>query len=868
MTKMAGVCFMAMVLLSCLPDSKQSFDWPAADQIKVSWELLDQAMEGDDRRKAAFEIANESDTVMSGFGWSLYYSQFPHSLYFDSGTEDLFSIENAGGDLYRLTPGDSFPSITPGERIRLPYMLAARLVKQSHGPHGVYFTFDEHLNRPSQEAAFEIKDFPLDLAFDTEKEEVAMRISAQERYEENAQLRSLPTGVSERITPTPLLLRDKGRLHTIGSSVVVGFEPGLERQADYLATELNRMLRATVQLSDEQVTTEDVIYLRLDSLGIGDRTSENYTLDIDPSVGVVITGSDPAGVFYGIQTLRALVPPTSHRVPSEELVVPALYIEDAPRFGYRGLHYDIARNYLGIESIKKVIDLASFYKLNKLHLHLTDDEGWRLEIPGIPELTSVGAVRGPGPDQLPPAYGSGTGADPGNGYLSRDQFIGLLRYATERHMEVIPEINGPGHARAAIVAMDHRYKRLAAQGRASEARAYLLHDRNDTSRYTSAQNYHDNVICVCQEFTYTFLDKVIAEVVAMYKEAEAPLTMIHTGGDEVPAGAWEGSPECQRLIRDNEDLSSVADLHPYFLERYNEIAQKHGLRIGGWEEIVLLRDEITGRTAPNPKYVSERFVPYVWNTAIGGGHEDMAYRMANAGYEVVMCNASNLYFDFAYNREPDEPGLFWGGYVNTKNAFELTPFNILMTVFADDEGNPVDGLALAKQKVPLLPEAEGNILGVQGQLWSETLKDPAMVEYYLLPKMLGLVERAWSRAPSWSRSTGSDAIASALERDWEKFANRIGKVELPRLDYLEGGFFYRIPPPGAVVRDGRLLANTAFPGLQIRYTTDGTDPTPFSDLYQTPVDVEAGQIIKLRVFNTDNRASRMTEVEVFQREPN
>jgi hexosaminidase len=509
----------------------------------------------------------------------------------------------------------------------------------------------------------------------------------------------------------------------------------------------------------------------------------------------------------------------------------------------------------------------AFYKLNKLHFHLTDDEGWRLEIPGLPELTDVGAKRGvsvDGEPMLPPAYGSGGLADEqisaGTGYYTKSQFIDLLRFATQHHIEVIPEINGPGHARAAIIAMKARYEKLMGQGKESDARAYLLSDLNDASKYSSAQNYHDNVICVCQEYTYTFLEKVISEVVAMYREAEAPLNIVHTGGDEVPHGAWTGSPECSRLIKDEQNLNSVDDLHPYFVQRYLDIAKKYDLEIAGWEEITLKHTE--EGNVPNPEFLNKGVIPYAWNAIVGGGGEDMAYQLANLGYKVVMCNASNLYFDLAYTYEPEEPGLFWAGYIDTKNAFELTPSNIFLSILEDELGNPLDGITLSKDRIPLRPGAEENILGIQGALWSETLKNTQMVEYSLLPKMLGLAERAWAASPPWANATSRQELKRSIDREWSNFTNRIGKLELPRLDYLNGGYFYRISPPGAKIENGKLYINSEYPGLQLRYTTDGSDPNPFSTEYEAPVELPANvDIIKIRAFSTNSRASRLVEVQ-------
>ena len=292
-----------------------------------------------------------------------------------------------------------------------------------------------------------------------------------------------------------------------------------------------------------------------------------------------------------------------------------------------------------------------------------------------------------------------------------------------------------------------------------------------------------------------------------------------------------------------------------------EIAAKHDLKIGGWEEITL--KHLPEGNAPNLEFLNQGVVSYAWNAIVGGGGEDMAYQLANAGYEVVMCNASNLYFDLAYTYEPEEPGLFWAGYIDTKNAFELTPSNIFLSIQEDELGNPLDGLALSRQRVPLLPGAEQNIIGIQGALWSETLKNEQMAEYMLLPKLMGLAERAWSSAPSWASARSQQEVKSAITSEWSKFANRIGKLELPKLDYLSGGYFYRISPPGAEIKDGKLLINSEYPGLQLRYTIDGSDPVPSSTLYEGPVELSPNVTsVKIRAFNSDGRGSRLVEPNI------
>ena len=263
---------------------------------------------------------------------------------------------------------------------------------------------------------------------------------------------------------------------------------------------------------------------------------------------------------------------------------------------------------------------------------------------------------------------------------------------------------------------------------------------------------------------------------------------------------------------------------------------------------------------PNPAFLDKGVVSYSWNAIAGWGGEDMAYQLANAGYNVVMCNASNLYFDLSYNYEPDEAGLFWAGFVDTKSAFELTPDNIFKSMFKDKEGNPMDGLKLEMESVKLKPEAAENIIGIQGALWSEAIKSQEMAENAIFPKILGLAERAWS-VPAWNNLSQPDQVKSSITQQWSEFANRLGKTELKRLDHFRGGYNYRISPPGMIISGAQIFMKTEFPGMEIRYTTDGSEPRKDSPLYEGPIDISHTDVIKARTFSSTARGSKTVTLD-------
>ena len=250
----------------------------------------------------------------------------------------------------------------------------------------------------------------------------------------------------------------------------------------------------------------------------GQSSKEAYELEVDAQ-GIRVVGASPAGVFYGLQTLRGLLPTTA---APKGLVLEAHLVRDAPRFGYRGFMLDVARNFQPKQDVLRVLDLMARYKLNSFHFHLTEDEGWRLEMPSLPELVSVGSRRGHTLDSslhLPPHWGSGAVPDRpwGSGHYTRAEYIEILRYAAARHIEVIPELEMPGHARAAIKAMEARFRERRQKSDAAAGR-YLLSDPDDRSQYTSAQLYHDNVMNPTLESTYVFIERVVADLVAIQRK--------------------------------------------------------------------------------------------------------------------------------------------------------------------------------------------------------------------------------------------------------------------------------------------------------------------------------------------------------------
>ena len=562
---------------------------------------------------------------------------------------------------------------------------------------------------------------------------------------------------------------------------------------------------------------------------------EYYTINIDDNL-IKISAATPHGIFNGTRTLLSML-----KDKQTPYLLEAVSIRDYPDLAYRGQMIDIARNFTAPENLKKLVDIFASYKLNVLHFHFCDDEAWRLEIPGLEELTAVGSRRGHTTDEsqcLYPCYDGGYDPDAktvGNGYYSREEFIDLLKYAAERHVRIVPEIESPGHARAAIVSMKARYNKYfeTDPGKATE---YMLSEPEDTSRYVSVQYYTDNVMNVALPSTYRFMEKVIQELNAMYQEAGLSLYTVHLGGDEVPRGVWMGSPKCQELMKE-KGMTKAHDLSEYFITQMADVMQKNGLKFSGWQEVALGHTE-----EAHQQLRGQAAGVYCWNTVPGS--DEVVYQTANNGYPVILCNVGNFYRDMAYNGHPDERGLDWGGYVDESVSFSMLPFSIYRSLRVDMAGNPIDLNNAEKGKTALTEIGKKHIMGVQGQLFAETIRSFDGVEYLLFPKILGLAERGWNAHPVWENLSGvreQQAFNQALALYYEK----ISKSEMPY--WAKNGINFRLPQPGLLVKDGNLYANVAIDGAEVRYTTDGSEPTAQSTLWKEPVKC-GSLVVKAKTF--------------------
>ncbi|WP_242918933.1 family 20 glycosylhydrolase [Pontibacter liquoris] len=810
--------------------------------LKITWELVDNS--SPEQTVSALTLANTGKQALPASGWSLYF----HGSGSAKSKDGQVNVMAVNGDLLKMVPTASFKSLPAGESRRLEFVSRRQVLNTNDTPEGFYLVWDSN---PSKGIALPATVYTTP---DREKNAVLWK-SAQALYEQNKTIEDIPLEKLPKVFPTPTSYSETGKSFALTAAVPIVAEAAFKGEATLLANYLETVFgkKPAVQ------TTGTGKAVRLEKKeGLG---PEAYELKVTADA-ITISGTTPAGIFYGIQSLKTLIPPAALASPQQSVAIAGVSVQDAPRFGHRAFMLDVARNFHPKQEVLKLLDLMALYKLNVFHFHMSDDEGWRLEIPALPELTQVGAKRGHTLDNkqfLQPSYGSGPSGDnkSGSGYFSKADFIEILKYANDRHIRVIPEIETPGHARAAIKAMDARYDRLMKEGKKAEAERYLLRDLNDKSVYKSVQNWNDNVIDVAQPSTYNFLETVVDEILKMYKEAGAPIQTIHFGGDEVPGGVWQKSPAVQALIKSNPKVKNTDDLWFYFYGNVNDMLKKRNLYLSGWEEIGLKKVKENGRTVyvPNPQFANENFHVDVWNNLTGA--EDLAYKLANAGYKVVLTNVTNLYFDLASQKDYDEPGLYWGGYVDVDKPFYFIPYDYLKNTKEDSRGEPVDR-AIFKDKVRLTEAGKANIVGIQAPLWSETVRNNERLEFMILPKLLGLAERAWASDPAWATESDEAKSNALYGTAWSEFVNVVGKRELPRLDKYAGGFNYRIPAPGAMVADGKVHANQQLPGLTIRYTTDGTEPSAKSPEYKAPI--TANGTVKLRAFTTTGRGGKVTIV--------
>jgi hexosaminidase len=420
------------------------------------------------------------------------------------------------------------------------------------------------------------------------------------------------------------------------------------------------------------------------------KNKNKYELNVREN-GISITGSSDTAIFYGIQTLLQLLPTTNQKLQTTnyKISIPQLFITDYPRFPYRGMHLDVGRHFFSPSFIKRYIDYLAYHKLNTFHWHLTEDQGWRIEIKKYPRLTSVGGYRN----------GTIIGRNPGKGndslryggFYTQEEIKDIVKYAADRYITIIPEIEMPGHSSAAIAA----YPQLSCfpEEPTVPAKGTAWAGPRTGKQVQQAWGVFDDVYCP-SEFTFHFLEDVLDEVMQLF-----PSKYIHIGGDESPITNWKRSAFCQQLMKE-KGLKNEHELQSYFIQRIEKYVNSKGKQIIGWDEI------LEGGLAPNATVMS-------WRGEKGG------ITAAKQKHNVVMTPETPMYFNFSQSTHEDS--LTYGQYIPVEKVYAYEPIPKGL--------NDID----AKY-----------ILGAQANLWSEYINNPKLAEYQLFPRLSALSEVQWS----------------------------------------------------------------------------------------------------------------------------
>ena len=542
--------------------------------------------------------------------------------------------------------------------------------------------------------------------------------------------------------------------------------------ASQLAGLFEKSAGFTPQLIDD-LSQADIVFTTDATL-----KEESYRLTVS-SDKIQIVSSDSKGAFYGVQTLRQLLPAELESPTAVEDIhwsVPALTIEDAPRFEYRGLMLDVSRYFMTKETVLKIINAASMLKINKIHFHLVDDQGWRLEIKKYPKLTEVGAWRvyRKGPFSLkknPTAPGEDT---PVGGYYTQEDIKEIVSFAAKRQIEVIPEIEMPAHSNAALAA----YPQFACP----VINHYI-------SVLPGMGGRNSNVVfCAGNDSVFVFLQDVLDEVMELF-----PSQYIHLGGDEANKEAWNKCPKCCARMH-KEGITDVEDLQGYFMNRMTKYVQSKGRSVIGW-------DEWTNTKIP------EGAVIFGWQ-----GLGTAGYKAAQQGHKFVMTPSQIMYLDYYQGPQWFEPRTYFGN--NTmKKIYDYEPVQV------DWEAKAADRL-----------------LGIQASMWTEFIESPEHVEYMIFPRVAAAADIAWAQKGT---------------KDWAGFLKRLDRLT-KRWDYMGINYAKSMYNLDHVVTPDhgklKVVLSCTRPDVEIRYTLDGTEPVPDSELYADTLVFTKNTIVKAATF--------------------
>ena len=532
--------------------------------------------------------------------------------------------------------------------------------------------------------------------------------------------------------------------------------------------------------------------------------NEAYQITIDSKTNSIdIIAHGQPGAFYAIQTLLALA-----ETQNEVLKFPTGVIKDAPRYDYRGLMIDTVSNFIQVDDLLLIIKVMAMYKLNKLVLQLSNNEGWRIEIDGLPELTEVGAIRRhtENEDAVLPALGSGPYGDTsGSGYYTIDQYKKILQFASDHYIEVIPMICMPGQCNAAILSMKARFNKMKNVD-LKEAKQFLLNELNE--KISSDLLYKHHIMNPTMESTYCFIDHIIDAFKTMHKNIQS-LSILYIGGYGLFADKWADSKLFKSFHSKNSISADVTSFHEYFLYRVTQLCWNiHGIKLGLHANAAL---NTTNEQLFQEAILSrESVIVYLNNLEEEQSTLERGYKLANAGFKVVLSHGSYLFLDHLQEPDPNEIGESWTtNYIDDKMVFSFKPDSMYKNKKTNQTFQPGHADLLDKTQL----NNPRNIIGVQAYLYTKLLRNVRMIHSQLFPRLLAFAERSWHKA-EWEDDS-SPQLKQLQLKDWESFANRVGYKEIMRLNNL--GINYRIPPPGISKREPKALLCTIYPGFQFLY---------------------------------------------------
>lgn len=508
------------------------------------------------------------------------------------------------------------------------------------------------------------------------------------------------------IIPRPATLQPQDGSFTISAATkIVLAETGLNKSAEFLNRYLKHFYGFQLAIVSKTSAHTNNIVLDIEKMDAVNKGA--YTLEVKKD-GVTIGGADPEGSFYAIQSLIQLLPFDK----KTSLSIPCVSIADEPRFAYRGMHLDVGRHFMPVSFVKQFIDFIAYYKMNTFHWHLTEDQGWRIEIKKYPKLTQIGAYRnGTIIGHYP---GTGNDGQRDGGYYTQDEIREIVKYAADRYIIVIPEIEMPGHASAAIAA----YPQLSCFPEESTKHPARVQWNGDSTgkQVQQAWGVYPDVFCP-SEYTFSFLENVLDEVMQLF-----PSKYIHIGGDECPKDNWKRSEFCQNLIKE-KGLKDEHGLQSYFIQRIEKYLNSKGRQIIGWDEI------LEGGLAPNATVMS-------WRGEKGG------IEAAQQKHNVIMTPGGWVYFDHAQDKPEDSVTI--GGYTTIQKVYGYEPVPAELTA-----------------------EEAKYVLGAQANVWTEYMKYPSKVEYMIFPRMSALSEVLWSSKENRNWSDFEKRLQNEFKRyEW------------------------------------------------------------------------------------------------------